>query len=177
MKYKVIIGLVAALIAVSCLISACSGGSDKATPDSASVQETTVIIETTADGGTIEQDPEGNKITKDDKGNILSVEDKDGKTVDVETYIITHSWVVNNSSTGSSGGLGKSSGSGGSSSSGQSEVSGSVDGSGESSSSGSDSGSSSISGSSDRDDTVEESIPVIIATIPDDENLEKLPDL
>lgn len=159
------------------LLSACGEKKSEATADEAKPAETTVVLETTSDGGTIEQDSEGNKIAKDEKGNILSVEDKYGKPIDVEEYITTHTWGLNDDSTGSSGGSGKASGSGGSGSSDRSDGSGLADGSGGRSSSGSDSGSSSISGSSDRDDTVEESIPVIIATIPDDKNLEKLPDL
>lgn len=156
------------------LLSACGEKKSEATADEAKPAETTVVLETTSDGGTIEQDSEGNKITKDEKGNILSVEDKDGKPIDVEEYITTHTWVVKDDSSGSAE---KSDGSSGENSSGHSDGSGISADSGGKSSSGSGSGSSSISGSSDRDDTVEESIPVIIATIPDDENLEKLPDL
>ena len=117
-------------------------------------------------------------ITKDEKGNVLSVEDKDGKPVDVERYISTHTWVVNNDSSGTSGGSGKSAGSDGSTgstSSGRSDGSGISGDSGGKSSSGKGSGSSD-SGSSDRKEIIEESIPVVVATIPDEDDMEKLPD-
>ena len=111
-------------------------------------------------------------ITKDEKGNVLSVEDKDGKPVDVERNISTHTRLVNNDSSGTSGDLGKSDGS---ISSGRSDDSGISDDSEGNSSSGKGSGSSD-SGSSDRKEIVEESIPVVVATIPDEDDMEKLPD-
>lgn len=175
-RMKLLPILLCLLMICSILFTACGKKKSESTRDESAPGETTVVLETTSDGGTIEQDSEGNKITKDDKGNVLSVEDKDGKSVDVEWYITIHSWVVNNDSSGSTGGSGKSSGSGGSNSSGQSGASGSTDNSGGKSSSESSSGSS-VSGSSDQDDAVEESIPVIIATFPDDKELEKVPDL
>ena len=106
------------------------------------------------------------------KRNCLSVEDKDGKPVDVERYISTHTRVVNNDSPGTSGGSGKYAGSNTSSRSDGSGISGD---SGGKSSSGKGSGSSD-SGSSDRGENVEESIPVVVATIPDEDDMEKLPD-
>ena len=111
-------------------------------------------------------------ITKDEKGNVLSVEDKDGKPVDVERYISTHARVVNSDSSGTSGGSRKSAGS---TSSGRSDGSGIFGDSEGNSSSGKGSGSSD-SGSSDRKEIIEESIPVIIETIPDEDDMEKLPD-
>lgn len=156
------------------LLSACGDKKSEATADEAKPVETTVVLETTSDGGTIEQDSEGNKITKDEKGNILSVDDKDGKPIDVEEYITTHTWVVNDNSAGSAE---KSDGSSGENSSGHSDDSGLSGDSGGKNSPDKGSGASSDSNLSNRDDAVEESIPVVIATIPDDENLEKLPDL
>ena len=159
MKNKAVIGSVAAVIALSCMMSACSGGSDKATHDSASVHETTVIIETTADGGTIEKDAEDNKITKDKKGKVIAVEDKDGNTLVVTEYLTTHSWV---------------------------EYSGAKDKSSDNSSDSnkgtdkdkSGSGNSGNNGTSSRADSDSEGeVPVVIATLPDDDQLKDVPDL
>ena len=44
--------------------------------EATAVSETTAVLETTADGGTIEKDSEGNKITKDRDGRVVAVEDK-----------------------------------------------------------------------------------------------------
>ena len=167
--------LLCVLLIGSILFTACGKKKSESTKDEAAPGETTVVLETTSDGGTIEQDAEGNKITKDEKGNVLSVEDKDGKPVDVERYISTHTWVVNNDSSGTSGGSGKSAGSDGSTSSGRSDGSGISGDSGGISSFGKGSGSSD-SGSSDRKEIIEESIPVVVATIPDEDDMEKLPD-
>ena len=170
MKNILLIIMTAVLIVLSCVFTACGGNSDKstadsATSDSAKVSETTVVLETTGDGGTIEQDSEGNKIKKDENGKVVSVEDKNGSPVDVTEYLTTHKWVESN---GDSGGSGSSSGSGNNSS-------GSSSGSGLSG----NSGSSSSSGPSSGDDSemVEESIPVVIATIPDEDDMIELPDI
>ena len=134
--------LLCLLIICSILFTACGEQESESTKDESTPDETTVVLETTSDGGTIEQDSEGNKITKDENGKVVSVEDKDGNPVNVTEYLTTHTWVESN---GGSGGSGGSSGS----------------------------GSSSVSG----DDAVEESIPVIIATIPDEDDMVELPDL
>lgn len=165
---KILPILICVLLIGSILFTACGKKKSESTKDEATHGETTVVLETTGNGGTIEQDAEGNKITKDEKGNVLSVEDKDGKPVDVERYISTHTWVVNNDSSGTSGGSGKSAGSNTSSRSDGSGISG--DSEGKSSSGSSD------SGSLDREEIVEESIPVVVATIPDEDDMEKLPD-
>ena len=172
---KILPILLCVLLIGSILFTACGKQKSDSTKDEAAPGETTVVLETTGNGGTIEQDAEGNRITKDEKGNVLSVEDKDGKPVDVERYISTHSWVVSDDSSGTSGGSEKSAGSDGSSSSGRSDGSGISGDTGGKSSSGKGSGSSD-SGSSDRKEIIEESIPVIIATIPDEDDMEKLPD-
>lgn len=172
---KILPILLCVLLIVSILFTACGKKKSKSTKDEAVPDETTVVLETTGNGGTIEQDAEGNKITKDEKGNVLSVVDKDGKPVDVERYISTHTRVVSDDSSGTSGGSGKSADSDGSSSSGRSDGSGISGDSGGKSSSEKSSGSSD-SGSSDRGENVEESIPVVVATIPDEDDMEKLPD-
>lgn len=171
-KYMIIISL---FVITIMLLSACGEKKQESAANADKPAETTVVLETRADGGTLEQDAEGNKITKDEKGNVLSVEDKDGKPVDVEEYISTHTWVVNNDSAGNSDGSEKNTGSDGSSSSNHSDSSGSSgDSEGKSSS---DKGSeTSDGGSSDREEIVEESIPVALATVPDEEDMEKIPD-
>ena len=131
-----------AILMIAALFSACGEKQNAASPDEAAITETTVVLETTADGGTIEQDSEGNKITKDENGKVVSVEDKDGNPIDVTEYLTTHTWVeLNGDSSGGSNG------------------SDSSDGSGDS-----------------NDDNVEESIPVVIATIPDEDDTVELPD-
>lgn len=174
-KTKILPILLCVLLIVLILFTACGKKKSESTKDESVPGETTVVLETTGDGGTIEQDAEGNRITKDEKGNILSVEDKDGKLVDVERYISSHSWVVSDDSSGTSGGSGKSADSDGSSSTGRSDGSGISGDSGGKSSSGKGSGSSD-SGTSDRKEIIEESIPVVVATIPDEDDMEKLPD-
>ncbi len=180
MKSKTILTFISVLLLLL-LLTGCGEDQSKAIEESrkeASVTaETTVVLETTGDGDTIEQDSEGNKITKDEKGTILSVEDKDGKPVDVEEYITTHTWGLNDDSSGSSGSAEKSDGSGGENSSGHPNGSGISGDPGGKSSPGKGSGASSDSSSSNRDDTGEDSIPVVIATLPDDKDLEKIPDL
>ena len=176
--------LLSLLIVSAILLTACGEKASDATKDESAPGETTVVLETTDNGGTIELDSESNKITKDSKGNVISVEDKDGNPINVEEYIETHSWIIN---TGSSGGSGISGSSGSSGGSGLSDGSGSSSGSGLSDGSGSSGGSASSGGSgssgssgssSDIDeDQVEEDIPVIIATLPDDEDMVELPDL
>lgn len=172
MKNRLLIGLLVVLMALSCMLSACGENSDKSTdnganPDSA-VYETTVVLETTSDGGTIEQDSEGNQITKDDKGKVTSVKDKNGNNIDVTEYLTTHSWVedngsVSNNSSGSSSGSGSKSNSSGSSKSDNSK----------SSQGGSDKGSASSGSNSEEK---EEEIPVVIATVPDEDEMETLAD-
>ncbi|MBR1731625.1 MAG: hypothetical protein IJ725_04260, partial [Ruminococcus sp.] len=86
---KKIIILALSVLIIASLTAGCScGGTDNkkssATTTSSSsdtVSETTKVIETTPDGGTVEEDSEGNKITKDKNGEIISVTDKDGNEV------------------------------------------------------------------------------------------------
>lgn len=172
MKYRLFAYLIAVTLIFSCLLSACGEkpsdvAADDASADSAVVKETTVVLETTADGDSIELDSEGNKITKDKNGEIISVVDKNGKTIEVTEYITTHHWIIESNDADSS--AGKNSGSGTSS-----EKSSSQSGSKPAASS--SSGSSSASSDNDGED-VEGDIPVIIATIPDDEDMIELPDL
>nr|WP_316624246.1 hypothetical protein [uncultured Ruminococcus sp.] len=85
--------LLAVLILTSCFLSACGNKNTGSTPDQSAISETTVVLETTSEGGTVEQDPEGNKITKDKEGKVTHVEDKTGKTIEVTDYLATHAWV------------------------------------------------------------------------------------
>nr|WP_316624252.1 lipoprotein [uncultured Ruminococcus sp.] len=160
---RMIIAFLAVLILSSCVLSACGGNKTDSTPDQASVDqkvisETTVILETTAEGGTVEQDKEGNKITKDKEGKILSIEDKNGNPIDVAEYLTTHTLAENSvisdgsDNTADSGKSGKSS-SGASAESGDKRK------------------------SESKDVDTEGEVPVVIATIPSDEELAELPDL
>ena len=164
-KFSVLLCL---LIVCSILFTACGEKKSESTKDESSPDETTVVLETTSDGGTIEQDSEENKITKDKDGKVIYVEDKDGNPIDVTEYLSTHSWVESNddssSGSGSSGGGSGSSGGGSDSSGGESDSSGG--------------GSGGSKSSSDLNDTtIEESIPVVVVTIPDDDDVNNLPEL
>ena len=158
---RIVFCLLAVLILMSCILSACgnknTGSSpDQASPDQSAISETTVVLETTSEGGTVEKDPEGNKITKDKEGKLTHVEDKTGKTIEVTEYLAAHAWVENPASSGKeNAGSGNSGSSGGSSD---------PDKKGDSKSSVSES------------DSVEEEIPVVIATVPNEEEMETLPD-
>ena len=94
--------LAAAVITLSCILCAC--GDDKkdakSEPESKNAaevtsasDETTVVLETTSEGDTVEKDSDGNKITRDKTGDIVAVEDKNGNPVEVTEYLTTHSWV------------------------------------------------------------------------------------
>ena len=164
MKTKLMALLIAAALVVSVWLAACGENGD-ATKDEAPigdtpvVKETTVVLETTADGGTVEQDAEGNKITKDKDGKVIRVEDKSGNELDVTEYLTTHSWVEGSGSDTSdaSGGESGSSKNNGSNSNSNENASVGTGKSGETFSSGS------------QEEKVEEEIPVVIATIPDDD--------
>ena len=115
MKKIFIIALAVLMIGV--LLAGC-GNKNTATPDSAATEstvsptekETTKVIETTSDGGTIEQDKEGNVIEKDKNGEIVSVKDKDGKVIQITEYITTHTYVIDGSSDSGSDDSGSASG-------------------------------------------------------------------
>ena len=106
---KKIIVIASAVIMMTLLLAAC-GNSGKATPDSATPdsavssteKETTKVIETTSQGGSIEKDKEGNVIEKDKDGTIVSVKDKDGKTIEITEYITTHTYIVDGGSSDTS---------------------------------------------------------------------------
>lgn len=160
--------LAAAVMIAVLLFSACGDTQTGVTPDETSdTAETTVVLETTVDGGTVEQDAEGNKITKDKDGKVTAVEDKTGHSIDVVEYVTTHSWVETSGSAGSgnagSGDPGSNAASGNGGSAASKPADSGNSGSGENTSSAVD------------DNGVEEDIPVIIATMPDDDDLIELP--
>ena len=145
MKTRLFIALTAALLIICFALSACGEDKPAATETPTAQQssdasaETTEVLETTADGGTVERDSEGNRITKDSDGGIVSVEDKSGASVDVNDYVASHPGTVpsltGNTQSGSSGDT-----------------------------------------SETQEEVVEGEIPVIIATIPDDDDLIELPE-
>ena len=95
---KKMIAALAAVLMLTAGLSACGGEQDaeagKATEDTAAVAtsaaETTVVVEKTADGGTIEKDSENNELEIDKNGKLVSVKDKNGNDVDVTEYTVTH---------------------------------------------------------------------------------------
>lgn len=188
-NYKIISTFLCLLIVFVLMLAACgekdedaSGKDVSKSDETTAIAETTAIIETTNDGGTVEKDSEGNKIKKDAEGKVISVEDKDGNPIDVDEYVTTHSWIESNSVSGN-GSSNNSSGNN-SGSTGNSGGSSSKNGS-SSSKSGSSSSKDNVSSDAGKNDSVDNSsemtegeIPVVIATIPDNEDdLEVLPDL
>lgn len=145
MKTKIIALLIVSALMVAVLLSACGEKPGEAPPDTSVITETTVVLETTADGGTVEKDSEGNKITKDKDGKVIAVEDKDGNTIEVTEYLKTHSWVEGN-----------------------------LNGSGNS---GNGSTSSAPDSTNADGEVLEGDLPVIIATVPDVEDQEVIPDV
>ena len=177
MSQKTLIALLTSAILLSVMLCACGDKQKNSSEDSSgstesAVTETTVVLETTAEGGTVEQDSEGNKITKDKDGIVIAVEDKDGNPIEVTQYVTTHSWVEK---------TGKSSG--GSTDPSIDPNSDSGNKSNDSKKAKTDNNKKSAESQKNNDVTehreegVEESIPVIIATIPDEEDLIELPDL
>lgn len=133
-------------------LSACGKNVSDSTADEGIHNETTAVFGTTSEGGTVEIDSEGNKITKDNDGNVIKVEDKNGNPIDVTEYLITHSWVTG---TGA-------------------DNTGSSDKSNTSDNFKNNGGKYS---SDQQDEEVEGDIPVVIATIPDEEDMIELPDI
>lgn len=176
MRKKVLITLLTAAILLSVMLCACGDKQNNASENSsigtdAAVTETTAVLETTAEGGTVEQDSEGNKITKDKDGIVIAVEDKDGNPIEVTQYVTTHSWVEHS---------GKSSGD---------SIDPSINPKSDNGNKSNDSekaetennkksdNSQKSNASENQEEQVEESIPVIIATLPDDEDLIELPEI
>ena len=140
--------LAAAIMALSCVLSAC--GEDKkdekateaasaetaATQETSAVKETTVVLETTAEGGTVEKDSDGNKITRDKNGEIVAVEDKNGNPIEITEYITTHQWITESRSSG-----------------------------------GSSANKSDGASSESQEDITEGTIPVVIASVPDEDDI------
>lgn len=122
--------------------------------EATAVSETTAVLETTADGGTIEKDSEGNKITKDSDGRVVAVEDKNGNSIEITEYITTHSWIESNSNSGLSDNSAK--------------EKDNLDKSDDTP----DKASATVLDSIE----VEDEIPVVIATIPDVDDQDVLPD-
>ena len=166
------------LLMAALLLSACgeNESTGKSADDNADTAETTVVLETTSEGGTVEEDAEGNRITKDKEGKIISVVDKNGNPIDLDEYLTTHSWAESNGS--SSGAVNEDNGNAG-------ESSGSSTGGKNNSSGNSSNNKTESTEKSDKKDTsgsqgdvTEGEIPVIIATLPENyEDLPELPDL
>ena len=185
MKNKYLALILAALMILSVLLTACGEDSSDALKDgkkanetttvseTTAVSETTVVLETTSEGGTVEKDSEGNKITKDKDGNITHVEDKEGNTIEITEYITTHTWIVTSLSenTDSDDGSAKSGNAGSSSdSSGSNSNKQSSDGT-------KPNATNNVGSDGAHEDDYEDEVPVIIATIPNESDYEELPDL
>ena len=97
----------ALLMLTAVLLTACKDDETKnATPDSAATQnatvaatvkvpsETTAIVETTADGKTIQKDSEGNELEFDASGDIVSIKDTKGNPRVINEYLEDHYFVT-----------------------------------------------------------------------------------
>ena len=176
MRKKVLIALLASAILLSVMLSACGDKQKNSSEDSSSgteaaVTETTAVLETTAEGGTGEQDSEGNKITKDKDGIVIAVEDKDGNPIEVTQYVTTHSWVEQ------SGNSSNAEAAPSANSKTDKNNNGSEDDKKTADSGKKSDNSQSSNASESQEEIVEESIPVIIATMPDEDDLIEIPDL
>ena len=95
--------MVLSVLMMTLLLAGCGNKNNAATPDSTAadgsvssrITETAKVLETTSEGGTVEQDKEGNVIEKDKNGEIVSVKDKDGKTQDLpcDSVIISAGYI------------------------------------------------------------------------------------
>lgn len=169
MKKNKFYSILCLLCVIVLMFVACGNQENNTTPDESVPGETTVITATTSDGGTVEKDSEGNIITKDNNGKVVSVEDKNGKTIDIAEYVTTHSWIESNN-TDDNGAYSNLSSNGNSSTDNNG-------GSTDISSAGGDSNSESDNTSATVDENVEDDVPVIIATLPNDEELKNLPEI
>lgn len=95
MKFSKHLIIISLLILMIMVFSACGENRSDSTKDEAKLYETTVVLETTSDGGTVEQDTEGNKITRNQDGHVIKVEDKDGNLIDVTEYLKSHARIEN----------------------------------------------------------------------------------
>lgn len=98
---KRIIAILAAVLMLTAVLTACGEEKTEATPDSATADTATKdsvnavepeklkLIETTEDG-TKEEDKEGNVLTINKDDEIVSIKDKDGNEVSVTEYVATH---------------------------------------------------------------------------------------
>lgn len=157
--------IMTAMFLASC---SCAGTPDKLNSNTSVVEqnateETNEVLSTT-DGGTVEKDKEGNKLTRDSGGELKSVEDKNGNPVSVSEYLESHP-EANTSSKSSSTSKSDSS---------KSTVSSKSKATKSSSSSNTSSKTSSKTSSETTSEGVEEEIPVVIADVPDDEELETI---
>lgn len=164
MKCRMTICLLTLVFVLSCLMTACGDNKEQsvnndAAPDSSAVQETVIVLETISDGSTVVQDSEGNKVTIDKSGNVTDVQDKSGNAVSVKEYMTTHSWIEDAGFVFFSG------------------VDGSNGKSTDNSSAKKDTGKSNSAKPTSDGDAVEEEIPVIVATLPDEDDMIELPDI
>ncbi len=199
---KIFISLAVCVLVITAVFAGCGCAADVKTNDTNSqsgvsandTDETLKLIETTPDGGTVEQDSDGNTIKKDKNGDIVSVEDKNGSSVNADEYVRSHPYATKNTVTNSSSDSAKSSVTGkksGKTSSASSGGSGSTASVNKSGGSGSDSaGKSDKNGSAANDNSnsksslnsnssksgevVEEEIPTVIAVVPDEDEQETI---
>lgn len=178
MKHIKRLMIVSFLVLIVVLLSACGENNsetaaDKTAVTEAAVTETTVVLETTPDGGTVEQDSEGNIITKNSEGKVTKVEDKNGNPVSVSEYVKTHSWIENSSNSDS--GSGSNSGSDNKNKDPENKNNHSEQPSTVSSDDPEINGTDPVAPEQGPEEGAEEEIPVVIATIPDEEDMEVLP--
>ena len=164
--FKIISIFVCVVILSVMLLTACGEKKSDATGDEAKTTETTVVLETTAEGGTVEQDSEGNIVTKDHDGKVVSVTDKNGNSIDVVEYVTTHQWIEYSNTPDGNSSNSSSAANGGTSSGGKNSSSGTGDKKEDEKKASSDI----------KDEKTEDSIPVEIATVPDEDDMKVISD-
>lgn len=87
---KNVIAVVIFAVIIASVLAGCGCAATPSDDSKSSASETMKVIETTADGGTVEKDSDGNSVQKDKDGKIVSVKDKNGKKLDVDEYVSTH---------------------------------------------------------------------------------------
>lgn len=180
--FQELLSIIICLMMLLELFTAC--GEDKSTAsddkksgeEATTAVETVAVLETTADGGAIEQDSEGNKIIRDNTGKIIEIKDKEDNPVDITVYLSTHTWIEDPATTGGNSDSSKVDNDSSDNKTQNNDSNGTKDSSSKDSED-SEKTDQNVQPTSADGEGLEESIPVVIATIPDDDDMIELPDL
>ena len=90
---KRIFAVLICFVLISAMLAGCTCSVNVSMPDETtadSQDDTNLVLETTADGGSVELDNDGNLVTKDKNGDIVSVTDEKGNELDPVQYAEEH---------------------------------------------------------------------------------------